>query len=245
MFLKKTGQEHRAIVVSDSYQQVSLNKDNYAAQTGLSIAYAVESFADAVSLAGANSTTIIVEKAVSISGDLTVPANVALHVRKGGSFSVAATKTLTINCAQLLTDGQGTGVFGGSGTTTINAATKIDGFPQNLQKGIVDLEVSFEAGEQTTHTLYFPFKVTINKIRAFVTKALAATDDGTITAKNNAGTGMTNGAITLTASSAVATEGSASPSANNVIDIDEKLQLTVAKTTAGGHARVTVEYTRS
>lgn len=113
-----------------------------------------------------------------------------------------------------------------------------------LLKGIIDLEVSFESGEQTTHTLYFPFAVTINKIRAFVTKALAGTDDGTITAKNNAGTGMTGGVITLALSSAVATEGTASPTANNTIAVDEKLQLTVAKTTAGGRARVTVEYTR-
>lgn len=111
-------------------------------------------------------------------------------------------------------------------------------------KGIVDLEVSFENGEQTTHTLYFPYKVKITKLRAFVTKALAGTDAGTITAKNNGGTAMTNGAISLAASSTVGTEGSATPTANNVIDVDEKLQLTVAKSTAGGKARVTVEYER-
>lgn len=111
-------------------------------------------------------------------------------------------------------------------------------------KGTISLEVSFESGEQTTHTVYFPFKVKINKVRAFVTKVLGATDAGTITAKNNAGTSMGNGQISLAAASAVGTEASVTPTTNNIIDVDQKLQLTVAKTTAGGRARVTVEYER-
>ena len=79
-----------------------------------------------------------------------------------------------------------------------------------LLEGIVDIEVSFESGETTTHTIYFPMKVTINKIRSFVTIALAGTDAGTITSKNNGGTNMTDGVVTIAASAAIAEEDSAS-----------------------------------
>lgn len=127
-------------------------------------------------------------------------------------------------------------------TTKILSTTGISGASIPGKKGFFTLEVSFESGEQTTHKIYFPIAVKIVGLKAFVTKALSGTDDGTITPKDNAGTTMTEGTITLEASSAVGTEASATPTANNVINADQKLQLTVAKTTAGGKARVTVWY---
>jgi predicted ATP-grasp superfamily ATP-dependent carboligase len=134
--------------------------------------------------------------------------------------------------------GQETNVIDSTGQVSLASLNAVS-------KGLLALEVSFETGEQTTHTIEFPFKVTINKLRAFVTKDLAGTDAGTITAKNNAGTAMTGGTITLAASSAVGTVGTATPTANNVIDTGQVLQLTVAKTTAGGRARVEIQYTRT
>ena len=108
-----------------------------------------------------------------------------------------------------------------------------------------DIEVSFDTGEQTTHKVYFTNAVTILGYRVFVTKALAITDAGTITFRNAAGTNMTtNNPASLAASSAVGTEvnGSLGFTANNTIAGGTHMELVVAKTTAGGKARVMIEY---
>ena len=111
-----------------------------------------------------------------------------------------------------------------------------------ISKGIVALEVSFESGEQTTHKIYFPHAVVITEARAQVTKALAATNSGTITLKNNAGTAMANGVITFSASAPLSTLGFCKPTSNQGIASTNYLQITVAKTTAGGRARVEIHF---
>ena len=113
----------------------------------------------------------------------------------------------------------------------------------NSKKGIVTVPLSFESGEQTATKIYFPFAVTINKIRSIVVKAIAATDDGTITGANSTGDSA-NGVITVAASSALDTEDSASPTTNNEVAADSYYKLTSAKTTAGGKVLATIEYTR-
>jgi len=107
----------------------------------------------------------------------------------------------------------------------------------------VNLEVSFETGFPTTHKIYFRKPVYITGATAFVTKALAATDAGTITLKNNAGTAMTAGQISIAASSALGFEPTpVIPTANNDIGWGQCVQITVAKTTAGGQARVQIYF---
>jgi len=247
MRLTRTGAPENTIWVSGSYFREDIERDR-PHTAGLKIFRARYSFLDALAELGSTDGTIVVDKLVSISADLAIPTTASLIIERGGSIDVANTKTLTINGyfeSRVYSpfSGAGTVVFGANSRRTLSTPS---GFAEDVHlKGNIGLEVSFETGEQTTHTVYFPFKVTVNKIRSFVTKALAATDDGTITAKNNAGTGMTNGVITIAASAAVAAEGSASPTANNVIGADEKIQLTIAKTTAGGRARVTIEFTRT
>ena len=54
-------------------------------------------------------------------------------------------------------------------------------------KELVTVVMSFETNLQTTTKIYFPYKVTVNKIRGIVMKAIAATDNGTITAANSTG----------------------------------------------------------
>lgn len=114
---------------------------------------------------------------------------------------------------------------------------------EKLNDGIRDVAVSFETGEQAAIKLYFPFAVEIKKIRAIATKAIAATDNGTITGANATGN-STGGVITFTASDAINTEKTASPTTNNKVGKDSFYKLTSAKTTAGGRALVTLEYTR-
>ncbi len=114
----------------------------------------------------------------------------------------------------------------------------------NVIKEIIVIPLSFESGEQTTTKIYFNHKVTVNKIRSIVVKALAGTDSGTITASNSTGA-MTGGVCTHLASAALNDEKSATPTTNNVILADDYVQLVSAKTTAGGKVLVTLEVTRT
>lgn len=109
-------------------------------------------------------------------------------------------------------------------------------------KGIVTANLSFEANEQGAARIYFPFAVTINKIRSVVQKAIANTDDATVTGANATGA-STGGVITHAASAAIANAQSATPTTNNTVAADSYYQLTTAKTTAGGKVIVTLEYT--
>ena len=106
-----------------------------------------------------------------------------------------------------------------------------------------EVSVSFETGEQATLDIYFgPVPVKIRKLRSHVTKALADTDAGTITAKNSAGSAMASGTLTHAASAALNDKQSAVPTTNNAVAADSYITLLTAKTTAGGRAIVTVEY---
>lgn len=109
---------------------------------------------------------------------------------------------------------------------------------------IIVIPMSFETGEQTTTKIYFNHKVTVNKIRSTVVKALSGTNNGTITASNSTGA-MNNGVITHLASAALNDPQSVSPDTNNVIAKDDYIQLVSAKTTAGGKVLITLEVTRT
>lgn len=109
-------------------------------------------------------------------------------------------------------------------------------------KEIVTVPMSFETNLLTATRIYFPYKVQINKIRSIVTKAVAATDDGTITGAN--ATGSSTAVVTVAASSALNTEDTATITDNNVVAADSYYSLTSAKTTKGGTVLCTIEYTR-
>jgi hypothetical protein len=112
------------------------------------------------------------------------------------------------------------------------------------EKIIVTVPVSFVTANQMATKVYFPFKVTVNKIRSVTTGALSANDAGTITGANSTGDSAT-GVLTLAASEVVATEHSVSPTTNNVVLADGYYSLTTLKTTTGGTALVTIEATRT
>jgi len=105
-----------------------------------------------------------------------------------------------------------------------------------------DFTMSFESGEQTTTKIYFPAKATILQIRGIVMKAIAGTDNGTITAKDSSSNGMTAGVITATASDALNTAYAVTPTDHNVVAAADFIQLVSAKSTAGGKVLVTIEY---
>lgn len=111
------------------------------------------------------------------------------------------------------------------------------------EKQVMAIPMSFETGFQTALKVYFPFAVTINKIRSVVTKALANTDAGTITGANATGA-STGGVTTHALSAALADAKSASPTTNNAVEADSYYQLTSAKATAGGEVLVILEYSK-
>jgi len=133
-----------------------------------------------------------------------------------------------------------TGLKDASGVLTV--AAKIAHLEDALLKGCTTVPMSFESGEQTTTKIYFPMKVTINKIRGIVMKAVAGTDNGTVTCGNSTGASA-SGVITATASAALNTEYTVSPTTNNVVLADGYYYLTSAKITPGGKVLVSLEWT--
>ena len=133
-----------------------------------------------------------------------------------------------------------TGLDNADGVLTV--AAKIAHLEAALLKGCTTVPMSFETGEQTTTKIYFPMKVTVNKIRGIVMKAIADTDNGTITCGNLTGA-SDNGVITAEASDALNTEYSVSPTTNNIVLADGYYSLTSAKTTPGGKVLVSLEWT--
>lgn len=108
----------------------------------------------------------------------------------------------------------------------------------------VAIPVSFEAGEQCGNKWVAPCNGTIVKLDSFVTKAIAGTDNGTITAAI-AGVGVTNGVVTVDMSSALDVQDSATPTALNTFTAGQIISLTTAKVTAGGKCLVTLKYLRT
>lgn len=115
----------------------------------------------------------------------------------------------------------------------------VDGL--NMPAPMVAL-VSFETGEQGAYRIYTAGKIKINRVKAVVVKAIAATDNGTITVKDAAGD--TIATLTATASDAIGTAYDSGVITDTDQDIgdDSFFDLTTLKTTAGGKVLVSVEY---
>lgn len=109
---------------------------------------------------------------------------------------------------------------------------------------IITKEVSFETGEQGNNPIPIPFKGDIQSIKGYATKAIAGTDDGTITA-DIAGTPITTGVLTFAASSPLDTEETTTPTANFSVTAGQKVNLVAAKTTAGGRVYVVIAIKRT
>jgi hypothetical protein len=202
-----------------------------------------------VTISNTGATTIGADKVSN-----TKLANITRGSIKVGGASDAPTDLAAKADAQMLI-GDGTDITSVAITgdiTTINTGETAIGANKvtiakveaALRKDISILSMSFETNEQTTTKIYFPMKVTINKIRSIVMKALAGTNVGTITGANSVGA-SNNGVVTIAASAALNEEDSASPDSNNVVAADSYYQLTTAKAAAGGKVLVTLEYTRT
>lgn len=115
----------------------------------------------------------------------------------------------------------------------------------NLKTEVLSRQISFEASEVGDMKMYMGYAGTVNYFHFTVDKAIAATDNGTIVPKNNAGVAMTDGTITATLSSAIATGFTATPTANNTFVAGDILTFTSAKATAGGKGTLYIKITKA
>lgn len=109
--------------------------------------------------------------------------------------------------------------------------------------------VSFVTANQGIYYIYFPFACTVTNLNVRVTSVIAATDAGTLTIQNNAGTAMTGnnltaGVLTVAASAAFGTNYTSTLLTNNTFTAGQNMLITSAKTTSGGVVHIDVTYTR-
>jgi hypothetical protein len=118
---------------------------------------------------------------------------------------------------------------------------ELQDYTENVAFGHRGAELSFETGEQGTFKFYFQRSVTITGIKLEVTKALAATDAGTVTAKDSSGNTLA-AAASFPASTALNTEATITPTSHANVAAGDYMTLTTAKTTAGGKVRATIQF---
>jgi len=174
--------------------------------------------------------TLLAQKLV-LAGDVTSP-----------STTSSATGTIT-STTTIANDAVTTAKILAANVTT----AKLEA---NLTYELINLLVSFEAAGGTVPSvgdfkIKMPYAGTVSEIYAYAVKAIAATDNGTIVAKDNAGTTMTSGTITYTASDARGTAYTVTPSANNTFVAGDILTFTTAKVTAGGLVQLSIKVIRS
>lgn len=116
---------------------------------------------------------------------------------------------------------------------------------QEARTEVLNFTVSFETGEQCDNKIIMPYAGTVTSLYGIVVKAVAATDAGTVTPKNQAGTTMTDGVLTFPLSSALNTAITTTPTANNTFVAGDVLSFTTAKTTVGGRILLSITIERS
>lgn len=141
-------------------------------------------------------------------------------------------------------DSAGVNVIGAGKITTtkiLDSNVTLAKLETNLHSYTLPVAVSFETGEQCTVKIKMNHDGILNTAYGIVTKAIAGTDDATVTFKDNSGTSMTGGLLTFTASSALETAVTCTMTANNTFSAGDVIQLTVAKANAGGKGQLTLD----
>ena len=129
-------------------------------------------------------------------------------------------------------------------TKIADNAVTVDKLSDDLLVETIVVPVSFESGEQCNNDFIIDYDCNITSVSACVTKAIAGTDNATITLEIG-GNPSTPSVITFTASDPLNTVESITPATNNDVTAGDTISLITAKTTAGGKALVSIKLVRS
>lgn len=110
-------------------------------------------------------------------------------------------------------------------------------YPKTL---VLTVPLSFETSLQAQLDVPFGSRVLLLSAKSTVTKALAGTDAGTVTFKDEANATLLT--LSHAASAALETAEEGAFPANTIVERGDHLKLDPAKTTAGGEVTVTVTY---
>jgi hypothetical protein len=141
-----------------------------------------------------------------------------------------------ITAVKLATDSVTTAKIADNNVTTGKLASQ-------LQVQDIVVPLSFESNEQAMNEIQIDYDFTLTSINFSVTKAIAATDDGTVSFYIN-GVATTAATKTFAASTAINTADSITFSGNNTGTAGQKIRLTTSKVTAGGKVLATLKITR-
>jgi hypothetical protein len=239
---------------------------------GLSGVIMLDDTIDLVKLTGLTSAQIIlgnasdIPTATTVTGDVTISntgvtaigASKIVDSQINASAAIALSKLAALTPSKVaVTDGSGVITTANQVSATLGG-TNIDtsastGFPivaagtwsVAAQTQTLRCDISFVTAAQGTYYVRVPFPCTVTAAKARVTSTVSGTDDGTITLKDNGGTSMTGGLITIPASSAHGTGVAVTTTANNTFTANQEIQLLVAKTTSGGLCSVDITITRT
>lgn len=205
------------------------------------------------------SRTISGDATLSNTGVLTFDTNAVTNNNIAYNAAIARTKIASGSASHVITNdgsgvliseaqlnpsrgGLGTNASSSTGFVTFSAGSATIGALTDSKVVPVSFDSASELGDVK---VLFPFACTLTGIYAEVTKTVQATDSCTITPKNNAGTVMGSGTLTLAAGTTIGTAFTSAPVTNNTFTAGQVLTLTVNKGTPGGKALLTLTYTRT
>lgn len=249
------------LLVADATNQDSINADILIDETVTLAKLEDLTSAQIIVGSGANRPTAVAvtgDVAISNTGVTSISSGVIVNADINASAAISRSKLASGTANQVLIN-DGSGVFsseaqlsttrGGLGAD-LSAST---GFVK-MNAGVTSVigiyetmivPVSFESGEQGTIYVDFPYACTILSYQFCCTKALSATDDGTIQFANNGGVNMTGGLATIPLSTSFGTRVGATITANGAVAQNDDIRITTAKTTPGGKGFVSITLTRN
>lgn len=191
-------------------------------------AHAVDSVTNTI-LANIPQGSVKVGGAANAPTDLDNSTSGAIIIGNGtGVTSQVLTGAITLNSAGLTTIVDDAVVT----AKILDDNVTVDKVSTNLKYDTINFEASFETGELGATKIKLPFGGTLDNIYGFATKAIEATNNGTITVKNHAG--LTLATITATAGDIRTTEYNNTPASNNVFAIEQYITVETSKANAGG-----------
>lgn len=203
--------------------------------------------------------TMTGDTTISNLGAVTIKNDAITNAKVSASAAIARSKLAAGTASQVVVNdgsgvltseatlsplrgGLGTDASSATGLVTFSSGTASIGARTESQTFMVSFDTASELGDVK---VLMPYDCTVTGYYAAVTKTVEATNNATITPKNNAGTTMTGGALTLTAGTTIGTAFTSTPSDNNTFTAGQVMTLKVAKGTAGGKVLLTMTYTRT